>query len=180
VPVHVTIKLLRGLWSLRTDEAFAMVLCRIKAASRATFRIVQYSVQHDHLHLIVEAESNRALSTGVQGLSVRIAQGLNRLMRRTGSAFKDRYHARLLSTPRELKNALVYLINNGRKHLQQIGKHVRRGWLDPCASVAALGPWCPLLVLEDADPPPVAKPKSWLLRLGFTKSGSIALDEIRG
>jgi len=178
IPAHVTIKLRRGLWNLRTTKPFAMVLDQIRAASSEKLRITHYSVQHDHLHLIVEAQHARALSTGIQGLSVRIAYHINRLMRRTGSVMKDRFHARLLRTPREVKNALVYLINNGRKHLEQIGRNVLLRWLDPCASVAALGEWCPNLVLQDAAAPPVVKAQSWVLRLGFTKAGHIRLPEI--
>jgi len=99
-------------------------------------------------------------------------------MRRTGAVMKDRFHARLLRTPREVKNALLYLVNNGKKHLEQIGRAVAARWLDPCASVAALGAWCPDLPRTNTTAPPVAKPNSWLLLRGYTKAGLIRLGEL--
>jgi hypothetical protein len=177
IPAHVTIKVMRGLWNLRNAKTFAMILRQIESTSGAQLRVTHFSVQHDHVHLIVEAESNRALSTGIQGLSVRIAHQLNRLMRRRGKVFKDRYHVRVLATPREVKNALVYLATNGRKHLLQIGRAVARGWLDPCASIAALGGWCPGLIAR-VSALAVVRPQSWLLSRGYSKAGCISLTAI--
>ena len=44
---------------------------------------------------------------------IRIARVLNKLWRRRGRVFADRYHDRILKTPREVKNALVYVLANG-------------------------------------------------------------------
>ena len=49
-------------------------------------RIIEFSVQGNHLHLIVEAENSDALSRGMQGLAIRIAKALNSLMERAGWA----------------------------------------------------------------------------------------------
>ena len=51
----------------------------------------------------------------MQGLLIRIAKGLNRLWKRKGRVFGDRFHG-ALKTPREVRNALAYVLNNARKH----------------------------------------------------------------
>jgi REP element-mobilizing transposase RayT len=81
------------------------------------FALVQFSVQQDHLHLLVEAESKQRLARGMQGLTIRIAKALNRLWRgRLGSVFAERYFARAVQTAKEIKRALAYVLNNSRKH----------------------------------------------------------------
>ncbi len=85
-------------------------------AARFGFRLVHYAVLGNHVHLIVEAGDRKALWRGMQGLGVRIARRLNRVMGRTGRVMSDRYHAHILRTPSEVKAARVYLIGNAAKH----------------------------------------------------------------
>lgn len=83
---------------------------------RFGFALVHFSVQRDHLHLIAEAHDRRALSRGLQGLSIRVARAVNRQVERKGRLFADRYHARALTTPRAVRFALRYVLLNARKH----------------------------------------------------------------
>jgi hypothetical protein len=92
---------------------------------------VHYSVQGNHLHLLVEAEDRRALSRGMKGLGVRIARGLNRVMGRRGAVLDDRYHGHVLKTPTEVRHARQYLLQNARRHYGLAGP-------DPYASIVAL------------------------------------------
>ncbi|HKO91462.1 MAG TPA: hypothetical protein VJU61_09940, partial [Polyangiaceae bacterium] len=73
-------------------------------------RIVHYSIQSNHVHLLVEADDRRALTAGLRGLFVRIAGALNRLWQRRGGVFADRFHERELRTPREVRNSLLYVL----------------------------------------------------------------------
>ena len=57
---------------------------------RAGFRLVQYAVQPDHVHLIVEASDKRGLANGSRALAIRIAMRLNVMLRRRGNVFADR------------------------------------------------------------------------------------------
>ena len=123
-PVHVTMKVRRELPKLRRKVCYRVIAAAFaKGCERqgrlqdGRFRLVQYSIQNDHLHLIVEAKDRTSLSRGMQGLAIRIARGLNRLWERKGKVFADRYHDRILRTPREVRNALRYVLNNGRRHL---------------------------------------------------------------
>jgi REP element-mobilizing transposase RayT len=78
---------------------------------------VHYSVQGNHVHLLVEAEDERALSRGMNGLGVRVAKGLNRVMGRSGKVLEERYHGHVLRTPTEVRRARSYLLQNAARHL---------------------------------------------------------------
>src|SRR5436190_9601838 len=77
-PVHVTLRLAPKLPNLRTRLHHAIVLRALMASSKRDFRVVHYAVLSNHVHLICEAVGERALSRGMQGLTVRLARRLNR------------------------------------------------------------------------------------------------------
>jgi hypothetical protein len=138
------------------------------------FRVVHFSLQGEHLHFIVEADDKRALSEGMQGLSVRLAKGLNRLMGRHGKVFADRFHAHVLRTPAETRNALAYVLLNHRSHMARIGEPTAATATDPFSSAAAFDGW------REVRPKPMrstSPPKTWLLRQGWRKRGVLSLGE---
>ncbi len=171
MPVHVTMRLRPGLASLRkTPSRRALEQVFGAACERFETRLVHYSIQSNHLHLIVESEERGSLSRALQGLAIRVAKALNRLWGRKGKVFADRYHDRILRTPREVRNALVYVLKNHVKH------GVRLVGLDPFASGTWFGGW--------KDAPSVvqcalhlASAKTWLLRTGWRKGGPIGIAE---
>ena len=72
-------------WNLRTRRCFtALARAFWGGGNRFGFRLVHYSVQGNHVHLLVEAKDEKSLSRGMCGLGVRVARGLNRVMRRRG------------------------------------------------------------------------------------------------
>jgi REP element-mobilizing transposase RayT len=174
--VLVTLKMREHVWNLRTQRAFDTLIPRFFAArERLGMRLVHFSIQRDHIHLIVEVLGTLALSRGVQGLSVRIARALNRMMKRRGAVFADRYHHRVLSTARQVRNALAYVLCNGRKHGHARGS----GWLDPYSSARAFDGWSS--TIDSTGPPlPVAAPRSWLLRVGWRHGGLVGVDHHPG
>ncbi|HEV8549964.1 MAG TPA: transposase, partial [Polyangiaceae bacterium] len=100
---------------LRSQHVFPSVrLALLRAARRdpEAFRVLHYSVQHDHVHLVVEARDQRALSRGMQGIAIRVARYVNDLLMRRGALWADRWHGRALKTPREVRNAIVYVLAN--------------------------------------------------------------------
>src|SRR5258706_5334783 len=124
-PLLITSRLCPGLRSLRHEREAECIRSALAGANRsaapeargaAPFQVVHYSIQSNHLHLIVEAADRAALTAGMRGLLVRIARALNRLWDRRGSVFGDRFHEHELRTPREVRNALVYVLQNLRKH----------------------------------------------------------------
>lgn len=159
--------------SLRGDRLFPLLCRGLAQSSRGGLRILHFSVQTDHVHLIVEAESGEALSRGLQGLAIRLAKRVNRALGRAGSFWSDRYHARPLRTPREVRNALVYVLQNARKHMPGF-----RG-LDPCSSALWFSGWRRAIPTEAARSP-VATPRTWLAAVGWRRHGSIGLEEEPG
>ncbi len=77
---------------------------------------MQFSIQDNHAHLLVEAENTAALARGIQGLSIRVARGLNRMMGRKGKVLADRYHSHVLRTPTEVRRAAHYIRHNYKHH----------------------------------------------------------------
>ena len=131
-PVHVTWRMKDGVWNLRSRRCFgALSRAFWGGSNRFGFRLVHYSVQGNHLHLLVEAEDEKALSRGMNGLGVRVAKGLNRVMRRHGKVLDDRYHGHILRTPTEVRRAREYLLQNARHHYGMTAP-------DPYTSVVAV------------------------------------------
>jgi REP element-mobilizing transposase RayT len=155
-PVHVTLRAREHVWNLRSVRCYRILAAALRGVgSRADFRVVHFSVQGNHLHLIVEATSAAALSSGVRALSIRLAKGLNALMGRRGALFADRYHARSLRTPAEVRNAVDYVLGNFASHAQRRAEPVARTFVDRFSSGARVAP--------DGDAPPVRAPETWLL-----------------
>jgi putative transposase len=169
-PAHATLRVRTGMPSLRGARIFVAVRSALAAASDVRFRVLHFSVQSDHLHLVVEADGPTGLSRGLQGLAIRAAKAINRLLGRRGSVWADRYHARTLSTPREVRNALIYVLNNWRKHVRGA-----RG-LDDRSSAAWFTDWRGVTA-GAREPSPVAEPRTWLARIGWRRRGLIGLDE---
>ena len=176
-PVLVTMKLLAGVANLRNQRRFRLVLRALRSASeRLDTRIVEFSVQHDHVHLVVETTGARALSRAMQGLGVRLARALNRSLGRRGKVFKERFHHRVLGTPRQVRNALAYVLCNARKH--RVAPALS-GWLDPFSSASSFSGWRTSAARELAARL-TALPRTWLLRIGWRRIGMLNPDHTPG
>jgi putative transposase len=135
-PVHVTMRVLGEIPSLRVLNGWVR-RALLAGADQPGFRLIHFSIQGNHLHLIVEAEDTVRLSRGMQGLAVRISSAVNRaLSRRRGKVFSDRYHAHVLRTWREVQNAVAYVIENFRRHREKGGRPVAPSFVDSHTSAA--------------------------------------------
>jgi putative transposase len=167
-PVHVTLRARGGLGSLRREHVYSTLVGALSRASKESFRVLAFSVQSDHVHLIVEADGEVPLIRGVQGLAVRCAKALNRALGRRGAVWDHRYHAHRLGSPREVRNGFVYVLLNFRKHLgaapgidpRSSGRWFD-GWAQPVASAAGFRP--------------VAAARTWLGSIGWRRGGG-AID----
>lgn len=160
----------------RREEYAALRLAFSKRCEGDTFRVLHYSVQHDHVHMIVEASDRAAVARALQGLLISIAKRLNWLWRRGGTVFDDRYHDRTLKTPREVRNAIVYVLNNARKH----GSGQRT--LDPFSSGPWFDGWREEVRIRGGEgvERPVGFCRTWLLRIGWRRHGLIGISEVPG
>jgi REP-associated tyrosine transposase len=142
----------------------------VAGCEREGFRLVHFSVQSNHMHLLVEGGCRTSLSRGLQGLAVRMARALNRLWRRIGSVFADRYHDRILRSPTEVWNALRYVLCNARKH----GAWTSRSRPDPMSSAPWFDGWSDALP-EPAESASIPRARTWLLNDGWRRIGLISI-----
>ena len=177
LPVHVTVKLASGLPSLRQQRVYRLLRSVFGASQHRAgtwgqgFRLVHYSVQSNHLHLMVEASDSTSLARGMQGLLVRMARRLNRLWERRGRVVADRFHSRVLRTPREVRNALRYVLKNHERH----GIWFRG--TDPYSSGASFDGWRGVAGPKARArlPDPVVRARTWLLAKGWRRCRLIPL-----
>jgi REP element-mobilizing transposase RayT len=187
-PVHVTLRVRRGIPNLRGFKLAKSIVEGLRRASsarwgrqvarRRTFRVVHFSIQPNHVHLIVEATSKTALARGMQGLASGLARRVNRKLRRRGSLFSDRYHAHALATPTEARNGIVYVLKNYEKHPVAIPDRscIPRHGIDPCSSAAWFSGWAELPPTPP-EPPPICAPQTWLARVGWRRKGLVSRHE---
>ena len=144
----------------------------------AAFQIVEFTIQDDHLHLIVEArgpDAHRELRAGVSGLVIAFARRLNMMLRRRGKVWGDRWHGRELGSPREVRNALVYVFRNLAKHgTLMLGQDI----VDVMSSALRFRGWTRSLTfyLDDGLRWPTAPPRTWLLDEGWITRGGGRID----
>jgi len=183
-PVHVTLR--STFRPLRSQHVFPTLCLAIKGATEreaSRFRILHFSVQRDHVHLIVEASDKRALSSGIRSVAIRIALCVNELLRRRGRFWADRWHGRDLASPRQVRNAFSYVLTNFRKHEKSgVGHGVDPfssgsrfdGWRDfsPGERLPRAGPYGSLV-----SHVVVSRAKTWLGLVGWRRVGLIRLDE---
>ncbi len=102
-------------------------------------------------------------------MQVRLAMLINGIARRRGRVFGDRYHAHVLATPRQVKNALGYFLNNAKKHARQLGRPRPAGWIDPCSTAR----W---FFREGGRG--LCEARTWLLRIGWQRWGPVTPSSV--
>lgn len=199
-PVHVTVKLQRGLPPLRRQATYAALRtafaagCRgprvggaavsgataAPAADGGGFRLCHYAILNDHLHFLVEGTNRAALARGLQGLLVRIAKALNKLWGRKGRVFADRYHDRILKTPREVRNAIRYVLGNGKKHAAEGREVTVRQAIDTYTSAPWFDGFREKVVVRgiEAILRPVTTARTWMLTRGWRRHGLLSVHEV--
>lgn len=200
-PVHVTLRsAFRPLRSQHVFPTLCIALGRASQRAPERFRILHFSVQFDHLHLVVEAIDKRALSEGMRSVAIRIALAVNELVGRRGRFWADRWYGRALTSPREVRNAFAYVLLNFRKHEKArlieatslaSGAPLIAG-VDAFSSAYRFDGWrgqARGAELPRAGPPfhdameryvVVSAARTWLARTGWRRSGLIGADETPG
>jgi hypothetical protein len=164
-PAHVSLRMADHVWNLRSQRGYRVIDAAIRGGRRRLdFRVVHFTILGNHLHLIVEAGGTRAFALGIRALSIRLARGLNRMMGTSGPVFADRYHAHVLRTPAEVRNAVAYVLGNFESHAERRGEpRSTKGWVDLFSSAARLAPLLEQQ-LELFVQPATAPARTWLLR----------------
>ncbi|HLK93578.1 MAG TPA: hypothetical protein VKZ18_27045 [Polyangia bacterium] len=179
-PLQVTIRAVPGLPSLRSARVFSALRRAIGRASVDRFRVIHFSIQQDHGHFIVEGDEARRARGGMHGLAIRLALAVNRALgRRKGRVVGDRYHVRPLTTPRQMRASMVYVLLNFRKHLNA------PAGIDPRSSGPHFSGWRRGARLDSADvgsraaaragaardPAAVVEATTWMATVGWRRAG---------
>lgn len=181
-PCHVTLKVRAGLPSLRSQRFVAELERSWRfACDRGRFRLVHYSIQGDHAHVIVEAASAHDLACGLKAIAARLARAVHRVFRLRGRVLADRAHVHVLRTPREVRHAIAYVLLNARRHAAQLGARVRawRVQIDPGSSGRWFDGWRSKQP-RAPDEPAVAPPRTWLLAVGWRRHRLVDPGEVPG
>ena len=186
-PVHVVLRAVSAVGSLRRRRAYQAIReATLTTARREDFRIVHLSIQRTHVHLLVEARDKAALASGMQGFQISAAKHLNAAIskgrpgpRRRGAVFPDRYHAEIITTPRQARHALRYVLSNWRKHREDRAAPMNAWSIDWFSSAAMFPDWTEYG--DDGflwrgpttyDPLQVFRPQTWLLAEGWRRHGA--------
>jgi hypothetical protein len=177
-PLQVTIRAAPGLPSLRSARVFRLLRRTIARASVDRFRVIHFSIQQDHGHFIVEGDEARRARGGMHGLSIRLALAVNRALGRKGQVVGDRYHVRPLTTPRQIRTSMVYVLLNFRKHLRA------PPGIDPRSSGPHFSGWHGQAQLDSANvatavtaaalaigPAATVAPTTWMASVGWRRAG---------
>jgi putative transposase len=181
-PAHITLRVLDEVGRLRRRDAFKVVRGVMRERmGREDLRIIELSIQGNHIHLVCEAESRAALASGMQGFKIAVAKRLNRIRGRDGTVFSDRYHEEVLRTPTQTRRCLAYVLNNWRKHREDYGAG---RVCDPYSTGMWFRGWKEARRIEvpaGLELLPRREPRSWLLAQGWKRGGPlISLYEVPG
>jgi len=194
--LHVVLRVVSEIGNLRRREIYravraATITAAGTARRRGQFRIVQLSIQHNHIHMLVEAESTAALACGMQGFKISAARNINTALRvsgrrRQGAVFSDRYHVVVIRSPRQARHVLAYVLCNWRKHREDRSGLARTWLVDPFSSAISFAGWkelegqAPWTIRAGYQPLIVTAPKSWLLCVAWRRHGAISVREVPG
>jgi len=193
--LHIVLRVVPAVGSMRRRAMYKAVRdASVVVAIRERIRILHISIQRTHIHLLVEAANKVALARGMQGFQISVARNINTALgpdkyrRRRGPVFAGRYHLVVITSPRQARNALSYLLNNWRKHQEDRRGEARTWMVDPFSSGFSFPDW---RELEDKDlmweipenrkayePLIVYRPRSWLMETGWKLGGSISVWDV--
>ncbi|MGZ3787517.1 MAG: transposase [Bacteriovorax sp.] len=114
--LHLTVKIKKNKSDLKNKSVLSLLRRAIMNARRQGLKVIHYSLEYDHVHLLIEAEDNHILGKGMQAFGVTLSKAINRMRNHKGGVYKHRYHFRQISGVRELKNVMNYIFTNGFKH----------------------------------------------------------------
>jgi REP element-mobilizing transposase RayT len=188
-PVHVVLRVADDVGSLRKKGMYLAIReASIAAAKHEDCRIIHFSIQRTHIHLICEPENHRALARGMKSFAVSAARHINGVLGREGTVFPDHYHPVILNSPTQVRNTIAYVLGNWRHHGEDQKSFAKTWLVDPFSSGINFSGW---KQLEDAElmwrpsattyePLWVWLPKTWLLREGWLKYGRIDAHTVPG
>jgi hypothetical protein len=117
--VHVTLRWAEPGRAARERVGRDALEAAVRAAAAATgdradFHVFHASIRADGAHLLAQADSGEALSSGLQAFSAAAARRVNRATCRLGPVFAAGHDVQVLRTSAEFREALRFLIGRER------------------------------------------------------------------
>jgi hypothetical protein len=127
----------------------------------------------------------------MMSVGIRFARAVNRGLGRRGRVLEDRYHVRVLATPRQVRSALRYVLLNARRHAAKLRGGTDRlpvpVRLDPASSARWFEGWRSGIARAESpaafglrSTPAVSRPRTWLLRTGWRRHGLLDPSDVPG
>jgi REP element-mobilizing transposase RayT len=184
-PIHVTLRVCREVGQLRRAKSYRALRGAVATClGRVGFRIVHVSIQSNHIHLLIEADHKRELANGVRAFMISATRRLNALRARKGAVFIQRYHAVQISSQRQARHALAYVLNNWRRHHEDLTPSLAKASIDPYSTGVLFDGWDVPFdkfdIPERYEPMLVHAPRSWLLTVGWREHPRIGIREVPG
>jgi REP element-mobilizing transposase RayT len=184
-PIHVVLRTRKDVPRLRRGPTYRAIDRALRhVLGEHAFRVVHTSIQHNHLHFLVEADDKSALSHGMRALTISAARAINRVLGRKGRVFEYRYNSKPITNPRQMRNALAYVLNNWRRHKEHLrSAAAAQALIDPYSTAIHFTGWretSRFAIPDRYEPLPSAEPQTWLLRVGWQRAGTISAYEVPG
>jgi REP element-mobilizing transposase RayT len=184
-PIHVVLRTRKDVPRLRRGPTYRAIRRALQhVLGERAFRIVHMSIQHNHFHFLLEADDKAALSHGMRSLAITAARAINGVLGRKGRVFAYRYNAKPITSPRQMRNALSYVLNNWRRHHEDVRTAAaRQARIDPYSTAIHFAGWkeaARFAIPDGYEPLPSAAPQTWLLRIGWQRHGPISVYEEPG
>ena len=82
-----------------------------RCVERGRFRLVHFSIQGDHVHMVVEASQRTGIcARGLKSVAARFARARESSVSARGRVLADRCHVHVLRSPREVRNVIAYVL----------------------------------------------------------------------
>ena len=185
-PSHITLRVVEAVGRLRRREMFRAIRGALQQMAseplpNASLRVVHLSIQGNHIHLVIEAGDKAVIAAGMQRLEILAAKAINKKLGRTGKVFAFRYHRVDITTPRQARNCLAYVLNNWRRHREDVSTPgAENALIDPYSTAWAFDGWRDLDKVPTWERLPSQPPTTWLLRVGWRKHGTLGVREVPG
>ena len=170
-PLHITVRMKKGAPSLRKRKTFRIFCRACKGANENGLRVLHYAVLGNHFHILAEADDNQQLAKGMRSLNIRIARGMKARVQ------EDRFHAEPLTTPTQMKNAMVYVFTNAAKHaghrqaFDEFSSYIQ---FEGTMNAKAWDWRKPSLPIPEHMRGAITEAESWLARVGWQRGGRSA------
>ncbi len=184
-PLHVVLRTRKDVPRLRRGPTYRAIDRALRhTLGEHAFRVVHTSIQHNHLHFLIEADDKAALSHGMRSLTICAALAINAVCGRRGKVFAFRYNAKAITSPRQMRNALSYVLNNWRRHNEdERSVDARTATLDPYSTAIQFQGWkeaARFALPAGYEPLATAEPQTWLLQVGWRRHGLISAWAVPG